>query len=377
MSTTTPTNDTGRAGTGVVDRGDLTAFAAAALLAAGARPADAELAAEVLVAADLAGVDSHGVARLRRYVDGLRGGTISGTAVPSVVRDSGSVTVVDGGNGLGQPALRFAVDHAVARARETGCAAVAVRRSNHIGIAGWYAERAARSGVLALVTTNATPQVAPTGAAAPMFGTNPISYAVPTGDRPLVFDAATSVVPRGKLERLHREGAPMREGWALGPDGRSTTDIPSLVEGLKARAGHSLVPLGGLGTDFGGHKGSGLGLLVELLCGPLAGASWSRHTYGPDGAGLGQFVLCLDMAAFGDPDDIGARVAQLGAEITGLPAAAGGPPVRLPGDRRDRSTVQRTATGIPLLAPVLAGLDQIAGQTGLAPIVRATAGAGP
>ncbi len=208
-----------------------------------------------------------------------------------------------------------------------------------------------------------------------MFGTNPISYAVPAGDRPVVFDAATSVVPRGKLERLHREGAPMREGWAMGPDGLPTTDIPALVAGLKARAGHALVPLGGLGPEFGGHKGSGLGLLVELLCGPLAGASWSRHTYGPDGADLGHFVLCLDPAAFGEPDEIGARVTDLGAEITGLPAAVGGPGVRLPGERRVRSTAHRAAEGIPLLPPILADLDAIAGRTGVAPVARRAPGA--
>jgi L-2-hydroxycarboxylate dehydrogenase (NAD+) len=245
---------------------------------------------------------------------------------------------------------------------------VAVRRSNHIGIAGWYAERAARSGVLAVVTTNATPQVAPTGAAAPMFGTNPISYAVPTPDGALVFDAATSLVPRGKLERLHREGRPMRAGWAMGADGRPTTDIPALVAGLKARAGHALVPLGGLGTDYGGHKGSGLGLLVELLCGPLAGASWSTHTYGPEGADLGQFVLCLDLAAFGDPERITARLGALGAEITGLPAGDADVPVRLPGQRRTACAAERSATGIPLLAPVVADLDRIAAQTGVRPL---------
>jgi LDH2 family malate/lactate/ureidoglycolate dehydrogenase len=362
-------------GESLVGRDELTAFGTAALVAAGARADDAALATEVLVAADLAGVDSHGVARLRRYVDGLMAGTISGTAVPEIVSDRGSVAVVDGHNGLGQTTLRCAVDHGVALARESGCAAVAVRRSNHIGIAGWYAERAARAGVLALVTTNATPQVAPTGAAAPMFGTNPISYAVPAPDGPLVFDAATSLVPRGKLERLHREGAPMREGWAMGADGRPTTDLPALVAGLKVRAGHALVPLGGLGTDFGGHKGSGLGLLVELLCGPLAGASWSCRTYGADGADLGQFVLCLDLAAFGDPEHITARVGELSAEITSLRATEPATPVRLPGQRRNRSTAERAAAGIPLPLAVLADLDRIAEQTGVTPVPRLENGA--
>ncbi|MDT7801120.1 MAG: hypothetical protein QOI78_4553 [Actinomycetota bacterium] len=361
----------------LVRHDDLTAFATMALVAAGARDAAAALAAEVLVAADLAGVDSHGVARLRRYVDGLAAGTICGTAVPEVVHERGGVAVVDAHNGLGQPALRLAVDHAVERAVAIGCAAVAVRRSNHIGIAGWYAERAARAGALAIVTSNATPQVAPTGAAEPMFGTNPISYGMPAPAGPLVFDAATSLVPRGKLERLHREGVPMREGWAMGADGRSTTDIPGLVAGLKAGAGHALLPLGGLGTDFGGHKGSGLGLLVELLCGPVAGAQWSRHTYGADGADLGQFVVCLDLSAFGNPDRVVERIGELGAEVTEARAIDPQHPVRLPGQRRTRCSAKRALTGIPLLPLVLADLDRIAGQVGVDRVARRPTGGKP
>ncbi|MFB7178765.1 Ldh family oxidoreductase [Streptomyces sp. NPDC056257] len=361
----------------VIDEKVLTRFTTEALVSAGARQDDAELTAEVLVSADLAGVDSHGVARLRRYVEGLRRGTISGTARPEIVREQGGVTVVDAHNGLGQPALCFALDLAVERAAEHGVSAVAVRRSNHIGIAGWYAERAARSGAFALVTTNATPQVAPTGAAEPMFGTDPVSYAVPTSGEPLCYDAATSIVPRGKLERLHREGRPMRAGWAVGPDGETATDIPKVVEGLKAREGYALLPVGGLGEEFGGHKGSGIGLLAELLCGPLTGASWSRHTYGGQGGDLGQFVLCVDLRALGDPDAIAGRVGAMADEIRGARRADAEVPVRLPGDRRRRSATERRAHGIPLLPPVLADLAEIAALTGLEPIGPGPAGTAP
>lgn len=342
----------------------LTDFAIAVLTEAGARRVDAELTARVLVAADLSGVDSHGVARLRRYVIGLRDGTIDGTATPEVVRDGGAVCVVDAHNGLGQPALCYAVDLGVERARRAGVAAVAVRRSNHIGIAGWYSRRAALAGMFALVTTNATPQVAPTGAGEAMFGTDPLSYAVPGQDEPICYDAATSIVPRGKLERLHREGKPMRAGWALGPDGETATDLPAVVAGLKARAGYALLPLGGLGEEYGGHKGSGLALLAELLCGPLAGASWSKHTYGNHGANLGQFLLCLDVAALGDPERITALVGELADEVRTARPAKPDVPVRLPGDRRRRSVATRGAEGIPLRPTVVTDLRAIAELTG-------------
>lgn len=352
----------------VVGRKPLTSFVVEALVSVGADKADAVLTADVLVAADLAGVDSHGVARLRRYVEGLRNGTINGAARPRVVQETGGVSVVDADNGLGQPALCFAVDLAVERAAEHGVAAVAVRRSNHIGIAGWYTERAARAGAFALVTTNATPQVAPTGAAEPMFGTDPVSYAVPTTGEPLCYDAATSIVPRGKLERLEREGRPMLPGWAVGPDGATSTDIPRVVAGLKAREGYALLPVGGLGEEHGGHKGSGIGLLAELLCGPLTGASWSRHTYGPQGADLGQFVLCLDLAALGDAGHITRAVTAMTDEIRAARPADADVPVRLPGERRHRSSAERSAHGVPLLPPVVRDLGRIAELTGIKPL---------
>jgi LDH2 family malate/lactate/ureidoglycolate dehydrogenase len=352
----------------VVGRKPLTEFVVEALTAVGASDADAALTAEVLVAADLAGVDSHGVARLRRYVEGLRNGTINGGAQPRVVEEHGGVSVVDADNGLGQPALCFAVDLAVQRAKEHGVVAVAVRRSNHIGIAGWYAERAARSGTLALVTTNATPQVAPTGVAEPMFGTDPVSYAVPTMGEPLCYDGATSIVPRGKLERLHREGRPMLPGWAVGPDGAIATDIPQVVAGLKAREGYALLPVGGLGEEYGGHKGSGIGLLAELLCGPLTGASWSRHTYGPKGADLGHFVLCLDLAALGDAGRVTHDIEAMTSEIRAGKRADERVPVRLPGERRHRCAEERSLRGIPLLPPVARDLGKIAELTGIKPL---------
>jgi L-2-hydroxycarboxylate dehydrogenase (NAD+) len=349
----------------VVDARRLCDFATIALERSGACPVDAALSAQVLVAADLAGVDSHGVARLRRYVEGLRDATIDGAARPEVIRERGGVMVIDGHNGLGQPTLAFAVDEAVERARAHGVAAALVRRSNHIGIAGWFSERAARAGMVALVTTNATPQVAPTGGAEALLGTDPISYAVPGRDEPICFDAATSIVPRGKLERLSREGRPMQPGWALGPDGQTATDVDAVVAGLKARQGYALLPLGGLGEDHGGHKGFGLGLLVELLCGPLAGASWSRHTYGDAGANLGQIVVCLDIGAAGEPGEVLDAVDTLAGELRRCRPADPDTAVRLPGDRRRAVTIERTRTGIPLPGAVVADLAAIAATCGI------------
>jgi LDH2 family malate/lactate/ureidoglycolate dehydrogenase len=352
----------------LIDAEDLTRFATDALTAAGARGPDATVTAEVLVAADLAGVESHGIARLRRYVEGVRNGDINRHAVPEIVTDAGGVCVIDAHNGLGQPALRDAVDLAADRAGRSGIAAVMVRRSNHMGIAGWFAERAARAGMFALVSTNAVPQVAPMGTNEPMFGTDPFCYAVPTSDGPLCFDGATSTVSRGKLEQADRLGLPMRPGWAIRPDGQTADDAAETVAGLINRKGFALLPIGGGDHDQGGHKGSGLALFIELLCGPLAGARWSRHTYTGGEAGLGHFVICLDLGALGDPDVIGAAAGELAREVRASPPVDRDAPTRIPGDRRRLLTGQRRAGGIPVLDAVIEDLGRIAGLVGIDPV---------
>ncbi|MCB5910429.1 Ldh family oxidoreductase [Streptomyces pinistramenti] len=356
----------------LIEAAELTRFTTEALRTAGARHDDAAVTAEVLVAADLGGVESHGVARLRRYVEGVRNGDINSSAVPEVVTDNGSVCVLDAHNGLGQPALCTAVDLAVDRATRSGISAVMVRRSNHMGIAGWFAERAARAGMFAMVTTNAVPQVAPMGTNEPMFGTNPFCYAAPTTEGTLCFDGATSTVSRGKLEQLDRLQEPMQPGWALGPDGRPATEAAETVTGLINRKGYALLPLGGGSREHGGHKGSALGLFAELLCGPLAGARWSRHTYQGGEAGLGHFVLCLNTAALGDPDAISAEIEQLSREVRDGTPVEPETSVRIPGDRRRLVTEMRLANGVPVLESVLADLDAIAHFVGIDPVSSLT-----
>jgi LDH2 family malate/lactate/ureidoglycolate dehydrogenase len=346
--------------------GALKAFVSACLTTVGVTEQDAAVVADVLVAADLRGVESHGVARLRRYVDGIRQGKIRAERSLSIVRENAATAVLDAGNGLGQPASVAAMELAIAKAGQVGLGAVAVRRSNHFGIAGYYAMLALEHGMVGIATTNASPQVTPTFGAEPMFGTNPIAVALPAGGPfPFVLDMATSVVPRGKLERLGREGEAIPEGWAIDAEGRPMTELGELVAGLKGRRGFSLLPLGGGGEIFSGHKGFGLGLLVDLLCGPLAGASWGRHVYGPEGADLGHWFAALRVDCFADPEELAAETAALLAEVRSARKIPGESRIYIPGEKEAIETERRLRDGIPLNPLVYEELGRIASEVGL------------
>ena len=352
----------------VFDADELKVFAARVLAASGATAEAAELCAEVFVHADLGGTDTHGVARLNQYADALVAGRVSGQARPEVLSDCGAVLVVDARNCLGPVGLCFATDLAVRAAGAHGVGVVAVRGSNHAGGMHWYTERAADAGLFAVVLTGSTkPMVVPTGGAAPFIGTNAVAYGVRAGDAALTFDASTSVASRSKLEAYHRAGEPLPEGWALGADGRPASDAGEVIAGIDALTGHGLLPFGGAES---GHKGFGVGLLVELLCGPIAGARWGTQR-DPSAADVGHFVLCLDLGAFGAPAaEVEKRVEALCAGLRAVPAADDEVPVRVPGDRRRECAARRGADGIPVPPNVLAQLDAAAQRAGVAPLDR-------
>lgn len=354
------------AGGAVVSVERLKGFVVACLEAAGVTREDAATVAEVLVNADLRGVSSHGVARLRRYVEGTHGGKINPRPALSVVRENAVTALIDADNGLGQPAGVLAMRMAIDKAEAHGVGIVGVRRSNHFGIAGHYALMALERGLIGAVTSNASPQVTPTFAAQPMYGTNPIAIALPTSrDGGFVLDMATSVVPRGKLERMSREGTSIPAGWAIDGEGRPVTDLDPLIAGLKSRSGLSLLPLGGAGDQFGGHKGFGLGLLVDLLCGPLTGSSWGLDVYGQRGADLGQWFLALRVDCFRDPAEFRADATQLLDAVRGAKRVAGQPRIYIAGEKEAEESERRRQGGIPLLGKVVRDLTEVGRLVGV------------
>ncbi|MDQ3856650.1 MAG: Ldh family oxidoreductase, partial [Chloroflexota bacterium] len=218
----------------------------------GVDEADARVTAEVLVIADLRGVESHGVARLGRYTRGLQTGLIQPQAQPQIVHETPSTALVDAGHGLGQPASKWAMELAVRKAGETGHCSVSVRNSNHFGIAGYYAMMALPHDMIGVCYTNASPILVPTGARVAVVGTNPIAVAVPTDQEPAwVLDMATTVVPLGKLEVYNRKGLPMPPGWAVDKSGLETSDAGRVIDALARRAGGGIMPLGGAALTSG------------------------------------------------------------------------------------------------------------------------------
>ncbi|MBV8601903.1 MAG: Ldh family oxidoreductase [Candidatus Eremiobacteraeota bacterium] len=253
--------------------GRLHEFVRRALLRCGVSEVDAGQVADVLTASDLRGVESHGVARLEGfYVDNILSGMIDPKASPTVVRETATSLALDANNGLGHPAGVKAMTRTIEKALESSVCLTTVRNSNHYGIAAYYSMMALEHGLIGISSTNSMRWAAPTFGKIPLNGTSPISVAIPAKDEePFVLDMATTTVALGKLEIAKRKGEPLRTGWAIDIDGNPTNDPD---EGMKG----SILPLGGFGTENGGHKGYGLGLLVDILCGVLAGGHFgSQH----------------------------------------------------------------------------------------------------
>ena len=347
-------NEHGGLSTSRVAADELRRFIADAMRAVGLPDNDAAAVACLMTEADLAGADAHGVFRLPQYVRRIRGGGVDVRPKIAVTKTGPATAIVDGGNGMGHLVMARAVEAAVALAREAGIAWVAVRRSNHAGPAGLYAEMVAAEGMVGVYSVVASANhMAPFGGAEMLLGTNPLAVAIPLGeDPPVVLDIATTVVSYGAVKSHALDGRPMPEGWMVGrADGEPLTDPARAAEGM-------LLPIGG-------HKGSGLALMLGLLAGPLSGAAFGRDVvdFNADASSetnTGHFLVALDIARFVDPRafhaDVSRHLADLRASAR-LPNAA---PIRMPGDARAERRATRLRDGVPLPAALRENLDELA-----------------
>jgi len=333
---------------------------------------DARITTDVLVTADLRGVDSHGVARLRRYVNGLREGIMVAHPQVQVAAETPATALIDAGAGLGQPVAYRAMEKAIQKAMDVGSGFVTVRNSNHYGIAGYYAMMALERDCIGISMTNAAPLVVPTFGQNAILGTNPIAVAAPAGQEwPFVLDMATSTVPRGKLEVVSRMGKPIPAGWATDETGTPTTDTGQVLENLKQRAGGGLLPLGGAGETLSGHKGYGLALLVDILCAILPGAAYADLVYPQTADGkplpskIGHFLGAWRVDAFRPVEEFKTAMDDLQRRLKKASKAEGQNRIYIHGEKEYEEAERRSRDGIPLNPKVAADLRAIAAEVGV------------
>ena len=245
-------------------------FMADVLIEKGVPVDDAKVIADVLIAADKRGIDSHGINRLKPiYYDRIKDGIVNPVTNMEIIRQSPTTAVIDGHNGMGHVIAKKSMQMAIDKAKQFGMGMVAVRNSSHYGIAGYYALMASDNGMIGMTGTNARPSIAPTFGVENMLGTNPITFAMPTDEAfPFYLDCATSTTQRGKIELYAREGKDIPKGWVIDENGESKTDSEAvLLDLVKDKA--ALTPLGGIGEDLSGYKGYGYATAVEILCAAL------------------------------------------------------------------------------------------------------------
>jgi len=337
----------------------LTDLAAALLEAAGAPAAESRQVADHLVAANLCGHDSHGVQLIPRYAQHVETGLVRPEARPSLISDTGAVLRFDADDGFGVVVMDAVMEQAMARAESAGAAVFTVAHSHHIGRAGRYGEAAAAAGQMAIIAANVTdhdPMMAPHGGTAARFGTNPLCLAVPASDGypEIVMDMATSAGAMGKVAVAAQAGTTLPEGWILDADGRPSTD-PDAFFG----------PPQGTLLPFGGHKGYGLALIIELFTGLLSGGG-TIQPGNPrrDGLVNNVFGLVVDPAAFGDTAWMRREAGALLSYVLGVAPQDPADPVITPGTP-ERETRTARHSGIPIAAGTWAALTKAADRLGV------------
>jgi LDH2 family malate/lactate/ureidoglycolate dehydrogenase len=338
--------------------GELCRFVAAAFESQGVPEADAAKVAGLMVDADLFGYDTHGIFRLRQYVNRLRGGGINPRAKVGVVSETAATALIDGDNGLGHLAMSFASELAMQKASEAGIGWVGVRNGNHAGPAALYVRPQTERGMIGLAAAvGSANHVPPFGGSDLLLGTNPIAVAVPAGhNEPFLLDMATTVAAVGKIKTLAQRGEPMPEGWMVGRDGKPLTDPNRREEGF-------LLPIGGA-------KGYGLALAIGLLAGVLNGAAFGRDVVDfthdtASATNTGQFVAAIAIEAFGDPAAFRVTVDAVFDQMRASPPLPGHDPVRIPGEGRGATWRERQASGLPLHPNLAAELGRIADELGI------------
>lgn len=334
-----------------IDRNELVAFCKGVFVSIGLSDKEASDSAEILVAADSRGIASHGVSRLKRYVNGIKAGVMLSGVTPTVIHDTPLSIVLDAEGSMGLSLSKGVMDNVIDRAEKNGMCFASVRNSNHFGIAGFYAEMAARKDMIGISMTNTAALGVPTFARDAYFGTNPIAFAVPaTDNRIFCLDMATTSVTRGKIETYNREGKKIPLGWAVDTTGHGTDNPGKLLEDMLYQRGGGIMPLGGEGEEHSGYKGYGLAVVVDILTALLSGGLFGKSVIdsAATSARVCHFLGAIRIDMFRNPAEFKKDMGRMMDELNGLRPAEGCYRVYYAGQKEHEAESESWIRGVPV-----------------------------
>lgn len=328
---------------------------------------ESEIITDVLLLADLYGVKSHGTQRLARYHKSIENDTIKIGIKPEIVFETPVSAVIDGHSGMGQVISHFAMNLAIEKARKTGMAMVSVRNSNHYGIAGYYAKMACDAGFIGISTTNSESIAVHTNSKQAVLGSNPIAFSMPAEPYPFWFDAATTVVPRGRLEVYNKESKPLPEGWGVGADGKTSTDAEHVLDCITKKSGGGILVLGGNTEEMGSHKGYGYSMICEILSAITSFGATSNHHVRKKGQGAGSChsFIVIDPGIFGDAELMKKNLSAFLQELRDAKRANPDIPIYTHGEKEVYSKEKMMKEGIPVNISTVAEIIELCNYVGL------------
>ncbi|MFO7929472.1 MAG: Ldh family oxidoreductase [Candidatus Humimicrobiaceae bacterium] len=326
---------------------------------------DAKIVGDVLISADLRGINSHGLIRLSTYYGNrLLKKYMNPTTPIKVLSETDTTALIDGGNGLGQVAAYKAMEKCINKAKKANVAIVTVKRSNHFGIAGYYSMMALEHNMIGISLTNSQPLVAPTYGKSAVFGTNPISIAAPSyKENPFVLDMATSTVPIGKVKVYEKKGEKIPLGWGIDDEGNLTEDPKKVQSGGPG----AVTPLGG-SDIMRSYKGYGLAIMVDILCGVLSGSAHLTNIgfpHEPRESNIGHFFVAINIDAFRPVIDFKKQMDSLIEELKNAPRAKGKEKIYVAGEKEFESEAYNRKHGVPLLKAVVKDLKKNGEKVGV------------
>jgi LDH2 family malate/lactate/ureidoglycolate dehydrogenase len=314
---------------------------------------DAHIIAEVLIASDIRGIDTHGIQRCKMYFDRIKAGIYEVDTKIDIIKDGPTTALWDGNCGMGHVIAYKAMKTAIEKAKKYGIGSVAVRNSTHFGIAGYYSLMAIKEGMIGFAVTNARPSMPPTFGVEPMLGTNPLTAGAPTDeDFPFLIDCATTIVQRGKVELYNRINKPLPDGVVITDEGKTETDPAKILENMsKGKA--ALLPLGGKGEKTSGYKGYGYATLVELLSAALQDGIYLKDTIGIVEEGqkrlkVGHFFLAIDIESFLPLEVFKKTAGNIMRGLRSSKKEPGADRIYTAGEKEYDIMTSRGKTGIPL-----------------------------